>query len=165
MTRNKICLSLAIAFPLSYGVMAKITPEDTAQTSFDISGTIAAECKVNHTNLESSAALDLTTSTAQNASSVAVWCNTGQSSADTTYRSVNNGFLVDESGNRIAYSINVGEQANNLSLSSPQTVKQLSGSGVNGDSVASDIAIIPQVSGLENSGSYSDTIAVTVSYN
>lgn len=144
---------------------AKISLEDTAQTSFDIGGEIAAECKVSNATSDNATSLDLSNAAAQTAGTLSIWCNTGQNVADTTYSSANNGFLIDESGNQIAYNINVGDQANSLSLSSPQTVQQANGSGTAGDTESTNVAIIPQVNGFESSGAYSDTISVTVTYN
>ncbi|MCC2607278.1 Csu type fimbrial protein [Planctobacterium marinum] len=155
-----LCLS-----GLAINASAQMSLDATEQTSFDIGGSIAAECKVANTTTEQAASLDLSNASAQSAATISVWCNTGQNSADTTYSSANNGYLVNESGNQIAYNINVGDNASALSLSSPQTVQQASGTGVQGGVQSSNVAIIPQVSGFENSGSYSDTIAVTVSYN
>ena len=165
MKAASLSLTISVMLPLSGVVFAKISLEDTSQTSFDISGTISAECKVTNTVTDTANSLDLASATAQNASTVSVWCNTGQSAADTTYSSVNNGYLINETGNRIAYSINVGQQANNLSLASPQTIEQFSGIGVNGETIATDVAIVPQVNGFETSGAYSDTISVTVTIN
>lgn len=158
-------LTLAIFASASYGVNANVSLDDTNETSFNIGGNISAECKVTNTATDTATSLDLSSTSAQNASSVAVWCNTGQNSANTTYSSLNNGFLVSDSGNRIAYNINVGEQGNNLSLTSPQSVQQSNGTGTSGDTFTTDVAIMPQVNGFETSGIYNDTIAVTVSYN
>jgi len=157
--------TLAVFIPVGTGVNANISLDDTNETSFDIGGNISAECKVTNTATDAAASLDLSSASAQNASSVAVWCNTGQNLANTTYASLNDGFLVSDSGNRIAYNINVGEQGSNLSLTSPQAVQQSNGTGINGDSFTTDVAIVPQVSGFETSGIYNDTISVTVSYN
>lgn len=157
--------TLAICVFASSGVNANVSLDDTNETSFDIGGNISAECKVTNTATDAATSLDLSSTSAQNASSVAVWCNTGQNSANTTYASLNDGFLVSENGNRIAYNINVGEQGNNLSLTSPQSVQQSNGTGTSGDTFTTDVAIMPQVSGFETSGIYNDTIAVTVSYN
>lgn len=144
---------------------AAISLTDTSQSSFNIGGFISPECKVNNVANNTSTALDLTSTSAQTASSVSVWCNTGQSAANTTYASDNDGFLVNETGNRIAYNINVGDQGNDISLSTPQSISQQSGFGENGEEQVTDVAIVPQVNGLEFSGTYSDTISVTVSYN
>lgn len=158
-------VTLLILLPVSSGAIAKISLDDTNETSFDIGGTITAECKVTNASTDAATALDLSSASAQSASSVSVWCNTGQNSANTTYASANDGYLINENGDRIPYNINVGEQTNNLSLTSPQTVQQVSGTGANGEALSSDVAILPQVNGFESSGAYSDTIAVTVTYN
>lgn len=165
MSKLRGSAAIAIVAGISASVDAKISVEDGAQTSFEIGGSIAAECKVANAANENATALDLSSATAQSAGRLSVWCNTGQQLADTTYSSANNGFLIDESGNQIAYSINVGDQANSLSLNSPQTIQQANGSGTDGNTQATDLAIVPQVNGFESSGSYSDTISVTVTYN
>lgn len=160
-----ISLTLSLLLSVSVAVMAAVSLDDTNETSFDIGGTITAECKVANSTTNAATTLDLSSASAQNASTVYVWCNTGQNSANTTYASLNDGFLVSEEGSRIAYNINVGDQGNNLSLATPQTIQQLTGIGSNGDATTTDVAIIPQVSGFEDSGNYNDTISVTVSYN
>lgn len=164
---RKLGTGLTLAMLLPYGSMAsaKISLDDTNETSFDIGGTITAECKVNNNATDTSTALDLNSTTAQNASSVSVWCNTGQNSANTTYTSRNDGFLVSNTGERIPYNINVGDQGSNLSLATPQTIQQATGIGNAGETISTNVAILPQVNGFESSGAYNDTISVTVSYN
>lgn len=158
-------VTLAMILPVGSMASAKISLDDTNETSFDIGGTITAECKVNNNVTDAATTLDLTSTTAQNASSVSVWCNTGQSSANTTYSSINDGFLVSDAGERIPYNINVGDQGSNLSLTTPQTIQQATGTGDTGESISTSVAILPQVNGFESSGAYNDTIAVTVTYN
>lgn len=145
--------------------MAKIVLTDTNQTSFDIGGEIAPECKVSNLSQEQSTALDLSSNQSQNAGNVSIWCNTGQNAADTTYSSANDGFLVNDNGNQIAYRVNVDGVTSELNLTTPQTVSQGAGIGVDGNDQASVVSIAPQISGLETAGSYTDTISVTVSYN
>lgn len=164
MINKRVLISLCGLLYPAIDASAQISLDATEQTSFDIGGSIAAECKVANQSSDIATTLDLGSSSAQNAATISVWCNTGQNTADTIYSSANNGFLVDDAGNQIAYNINVGDNANALSLATPQTVQQNSGAGTEGDSQRSNLAIIPQVNGFETSGSYSDTIAITVSY-
>ncbi len=150
-----------LALPAS----AAITVNDSNTSSFNIGGQILPECKVANFSPEQATALDLTSSTAQPSATVSVWCNTGQNSANTTYTSTNAGYLVDGTGNRIAYNLGIPGSASDLNLATPQTVSQSAGLGTAGESQDTTVSIIPQVNGFETAGAYSDTIAVTVSFN
>lgn len=144
---------------------ATISVSDTDQTSFDIGGQILPECKVSNYSPERSTSLDLSSSEAQTTASVSVWCNTGQGTASTTYASTNGGYLVNENGQQIAYSVDISGTANDLSLTSAQTVNQNAGSGVDGAEQTRTVSVKPIITGFEYAGTYSDTIEVTVSYN
>lgn len=144
---------------------AEIAVTDTDTTSFDIGGEILPECKVSSYSPERSTSLDLSSSEAQTTASVSLWCNTGQGTANTTYASANAGFMVNENGQKIAYTMDVSGTASDLSLTSAQTVRQISGSGVDGAQQTRSVKIKPIVTGFEYAGVYSDTIEVTVSYN
>lgn len=146
---------------------ATISVDDNNQTSFDIGGEILPECKVNSTATDGATGLDLAATTAQDVASVEIWCNTGQSTASTTYSSANGGVLKNDthSGKDIAYLLDIADTSTGLSLTSDREVSQSAGSDVEGASVAKTVSIRPQVSGFEYEGSYSDTITVTVSYN
>lgn len=144
---------------------ATISVSDTDQTSFDIGGQILPECKVSNYSPERSTSLDLASSESQTTASVSIWCNTGQGTASTTYSSANAGFLVNENGQKIAYSVDISGTANDLSLTSDQTVNQVSGSGVQGAEQTRSVSVKPIITGFEYAGTYSDTIAVTVAYN
>ncbi|BDX05958.1 hypothetical protein [Planctobacterium marinum] len=146
---------------------ASISVEDTNETSFDIGGEILPECKVNSTASNGATGLDLASTTAQDVASVEIWCNTGQSTANTTYSSANGGVLKNDthSGKDIAYLLDIADTSTGLSLTSDQEVSQSAGSDVEGASVAKTVSIRPQVNGFEYEGSYSDTITITVSYN
>lgn len=146
---------------------ATILLTHTEQTSFLIGGNIAAECKVNSTAATNATSLDLSSSSAQNIANVEIWCNTGQSTASTTYESFNNGVLDNNThqGEDIAYLIDISETSSDLSLTSSQTVNQSASTGVNGASTSRTVSIKPQITGFEYEGAYSDTISVTVSLN
>jgi spore coat protein U-like protein len=144
---------------------ANISVTDTDKTSFDIGGEIQPECKVSNSALSSATALDLSSTSAQTAANVSIWCNTGQAAASTTYSSQNAGFLVNETGKKIAYKIDIDGTASDLALTSDQVVSQESGQGVEGADASKSVSIKPVVTGFEYAGTYSDTIEVTVAYN
>jgi hypothetical protein len=146
---------------------ATIELSHTDTTSFDVGGSIAAECKINSTQAPGATSLDLASSNAQEVASVELWCNTGQSTARTTYSSLNNGVLSNgtHASQDIAYLIDIAETGSDLSLTSSQTVSQSSSTGVNGASTSRTVSIKPIITGFEYEGSYSDTITVTVALN
>lgn len=162
LTRKITVLSAAIA--LNAGA---IDVSDTAQTSFEIGGEILSECKVANQTLTAASSLDLTSTAAQAAANVSIWCNTGQSTATTTYTSDNNGKLVHGTANHeIGYELEVGGQTLDLSQAQQaRTINQGAGSGTSGTDTATTVSIKPLVNGFEYSGVYSDTISVTVSFN
>lgn len=162
-TINKTLITIAAFTALNANAKIAIDADDN--TSFDIGGEIKSECKVTNYSPERSTTLDLSSSEAQTTASVSLWCNTGQGTAKTTYSSQNGGFMVSEEGKKIAYSIDISGTANDLSLTSAQTVNQVVGKGTEGQESTRSIAVKPLVNGYEYAGIYSDTIEVTVSYN
>lgn len=150
---------------LNANAAIKVTDDD--KTSFDIGGTIKAECKINSTTLTGAATLDLKTAAYQDVATVELWCNTAQSTASTTYTSTNSGKLKNgkHSGQDISYLMDISQTQSDMNLSSAQTVAQSSSTGTKGDSTVRTISIKPQVNGYEYEGSYSDTISVTVALN
>lgn len=86
----------ALATTTAFCANATISVSDDDTTSFDIGGSIDAECKVSNYSPERSTTLDLASSTAQTTASISLWCNTGQGTARTTYSSLNNGYMVSE---------------------------------------------------------------------
>lgn len=145
---------------------ATISVDDTNETSFEISGTILPECKVNSTAVTGATSLNLASTEAQSVASVEIWCNTGQSSANTTYESLNGGVLKNDThnGEDIAYLLDISDTETGVDLSSAQTISQGAGSDTEGLSVARTVSIRPQVNGFEYEGSYTDTISITVTY-
>ncbi|MCC2607279.1 hypothetical protein [Planctobacterium marinum] len=145
---------------------AAISVDDTAETSFEIGGTILPECKVNNTSSSGAMSLNLASTEAQGVATVEIWCNTGQSTANTTYESLNGGVLKNgtHSGEDIAYLLDISDTQTGIDLSTAQTVSQGSGADIEGASIARTVSIRPQVNGFEYEGSYSDTISITVSY-
>ncbi|BDX06101.1 hypothetical protein [Planctobacterium marinum] len=133
--------------------------------SLDLAGDIEPMCKVRNNVKSRSMNLDLSSNTAQKTNNVFIWCNTGQSNAQATYSSLNDGVLVNENGDSIPYLFTVANTASNLSLATPQTVTQRTGSGTAGADKGRVIKIKPQVNGFERAGTYRDTISVTVSFD
>lgn len=146
---------------------AAIEVAHNAQTSFEIGGTIDPECKVNSTQGANAASLDLSSTNAQEIASVEIWCNTGQANASTTYSSLNNGVLDNDThnGEDIAYLLDIDQTQTGMSLTQAQTVSQSASTGVSGASTSRTVSIRPQVNGFEYEGAYSDTISVTVALN
>lgn len=162
---NKVTKTMiAIAATTAFCANASISVSDDDQTSFDIGGQIQPECKVSNSSSERSMALDLASSEAQTTASVSLWCNTGQGAARTTYSSLNNGYMVSAEGKKIAYSVDITGTANDMLLTSAQSIKQEVGTGVDGADVARDVKVKPLITGFEYAGTYTDTIEVTVSY-
>jgi len=157
-----LCLLMICPNHSSWAVM--YTKAQKSST-FIVGGRIQALCKVRHNTKSRSLRLDLSSPQAQKTNHVYIWCNTGQSSASATYSSVNQGYLVNDNGNKIPYLISIPQTANSVSLATPQTVSQRAGSGTKGEDKRRNIRVIPQVNGLEYAGVYRDTIRVTVSFN
>jgi spore coat protein U-like protein len=161
MKLTKIITVLSASIALHAGA---ISVSDTEQTSFEIGGEILPECKVSNQTLTGSNALDLTSSVSQAAANVFIWCNTGQSAATTTYSSANQGKLVHETAShQIGYELEVAGQV--LDLTQDRAVSQGAGQGTDGSDQSTTVSVKPLVNGFEYSGTYSDTIAVTVSFN
>ena len=154
---------VAIATIAAFNATAAIKVADTESSSFDIGGNIVEECKV--TSTANGNQLKLDSAEAQAVATVEIWCNTGQSTASTTYRSTNAGFLknADRAGKDIAYTVSVANS--NFALTTEQTINQAADSGVDGATKTETVSITPTVNGLEYAGNYSDTITVTVALN
>jgi spore coat protein U-like protein len=157
-------LIIALAASTAMYANATISVSDDNQTSFDIGGQILPECKVNNFSPERSTTLNLASGEAQTTASISLWCNTGQGTARTTYASANNGFMVSEEGQKIAYAIDISGTTNDMRLTSAQTVNQVAGQGVEGAEATRSVKVKPLITGFEYAGVYRDTIEVTVSY-
>ena len=146
---------------------AAITTGHSTETSFIISGSIQPQCKINSAEESRASDLDLTSAVAQAIATVEIWCNTSQSTARTTYSSINDGVLKNgtHAGKDIAYRMNVSGNNDTFDLTSARSINQASASGINGESESRTISIIPTVNGLEYEGTYTDTITVTVALN
>lgn len=137
----------------------------TANTEVEFGGSVDPICRVNHDPKARSGNLDLSSATSQKTNRVFIWCNTGQSNASTTYESINGGYLKNENGDSIPYSVRIPQTENEINLTSAQTVLQRSGTGIAGEDKGRMVWVTPQVSGFEYTGSYTDTILITVTYN
>ncbi|MCJ8272195.1 MAG: hypothetical protein MJK04_22700 [Psychrosphaera sp.] len=160
--RKTLIIASAVA---SMSATAAITVSDTNSAVFIIGGTIESMCKVNSDSSANASSLIIDeTNTSQDIGTLEVWCNTG-SNATTKYSSLNNGFLVD-GVNKVAYTLDVGNFANNVDLSSEYTASATeAGTDNTGTSQSHALKITPLSTGLDMAGNYSDTITVTVSYN
>ena len=155
----------AVATIAALNANAKISVDDTNSTSFDIAGKIDSQCKVSsNAGGDRSTSLNLASAEAQTTASISLWCNTGQSTAKTTYESRNGGYMVHKDGHRIAYAVDITGTASDMRLTSSRTVDQLTGTGVDGSVSTRAVKVKPLITGLEYAGTYTDTIEVTVSY-
>ena len=157
--------ALIVSAFTSIAASANISLSDTNSAVFNIGGTVDNLCKVK-SNADSGASSILidSTQTLQDIGTLEVWCNTGESTT-TTYTSANSGFLVS-GANKVAYTLNVGKLASDISLNRTYTAKNTAaGSGTEGDTELHALKIKPLSTGLEFAGQYADTITVTVSYN
>lgn len=162
---NKLTVITLIWLSQAGACLAAMSANSSDSVSLDMSGTIEPMCKVRNNVKARSLRLDLTSNKAQNTNNVFIWCNTGQSNANATYSSLNNGYLVNEHNQSIPYLLTVANTARDLSLASPKTVSQRAGSGTKGKDKGRVIKVKPQVNGFEYAGTYRDTISVTVSFD
>jgi spore coat protein U-like protein len=156
---------VGVSLATSTMATANIALTDDNTTSFDIAGEILPECKVTNQSSNQATQLNLASPDPQAATDVAIWCNTGQETANTTYSSANQGFLVNEQGNRIAYNLSLENSNGEFNLATAQTIQQRAGEGVDANGETQTLLIQPQVSGFETAGNYRDTVQITVSYN
>lgn len=156
---------IALTAALSLPVSADVSVTDTNTAVFNFGGTIEPMCKVKGNDNGQASTLNLAqNNTTQDIGTLEVWCNTGRN-ATTDYASANNGYLVSGS-NRIAYTLDVGDNVQNVDLSSGFTnANTEAGSDNTGSGKSQTLKITPQANGLEDAGQYSDTITVTVAYN
>lgn len=134
-------------------------------SQWDIGGEIAERCVVNtYAGGDRSTTLDLSSATAQTTASVSLWCNTHSAKAKTTYSSKNGGAMVNASGDKITYTIDVDSEKG-LDLASAKTINQDTGQGTAVGVQTSSVKVTPQVGGLEFAGVYRDTITVEVAAN
>ncbi|MCC2607419.1 Csu type fimbrial protein [Planctobacterium marinum] len=161
----KTLMPLLVLISVLHLPVAMAANQHENSTSIEMGGTIEPTCKVRNNVKQRAVNLDLSSSRAQRTNNVFIWCNTGQSNAQATYNSLNGGYLRSENGDSIPYLFTVANTAANLSLTSPQTVTQRTGSGTAGKDKGRVIKVTPQINGFEYAGVYRDTIEVTVSFN
>ena len=162
--------SLLVATAItSMGTAAVVLDTSGIEAKFAFEGTIEPLCKTSSGNNNNVTSLKLDASQqTQEIGTLDVWCNTGEN-ATTEYTSANGGFLVasNTQGSKIAYTLNIGDTAG-IDLESgtyKHTKATGAGTGDTGETQATSLKITPQSNGLNDSGTYSDTITVTVSPN
>lgn len=152
--------SIAVLAVISF---AEVSVDDTNKVSFGIGGTVTPECKLVSIASNQSKFLNLKSRDRQHTADISLWCNTGQETTDATYASEHNGYLVNNTGERIPYDISVDEEHKGVSLNSPMTINQVVGQGIQGQPVTRSIYIEPKINGFESAGIYTDTIYITLS--
>ncbi|NOU51476.1 hypothetical protein HG263_13145 [Pseudoalteromonas sp. JBTF-M23] len=165
---NTLLKSLFVASAItSLSAAAAVTTSSSNQASFSFEGTIAPLCKTSSgSNSVTGLKLDASQET-QTIGTLDVWCNTGEN-ATTEYTSANGGFLKADNaqGSKIAYTLDIGDTTGiDLQTGSYKHASTLAGTGVDGDTQATALKITPKSNGLNDAGTYSDTITVTVSPN
>lgn len=135
------------------------------ESKWEIGGSIAERCVVStYDGGDRSTSLDLSDPKAQATASVTLWCNTHGGTAKATYSSENAGNMVNEHGDKIAYTVDV-DNAKNISLATAQTIEQVTGQGTAVGEQSRTVKVAPLVNGREFAGVYRDTITVEVSAN
>ncbi|KZN43815.1 hypothetical protein [Pseudoalteromonas luteoviolacea] len=166
---NALLKSLLAATAItSMGAAAAVLDTTGTEAKFTFEGTIQPMCKTSSGN---NSVTDLKLDSSQQTQEIGtldVWCNTGEN-ATTEYTSANGGFLVANSGqgSKIAYTLNIGDTAGiDLQTGAYKHTKATdAGTGTTGETKATSLKITPQSNGLNDAGTYSDTITVTVSPN
>ncbi|MDK1288270.1 hypothetical protein [Pseudoalteromonas umbrosa] len=161
-------LFVATAFT-SISAAAAVTSTTGTEAKFTFEGTIEPMCKTSSGSSNSITGLKLdSTQQTQEIGTLDVWCNTGEN-ATTEYTSANGGFLVanNAQSSKIAYTLNIGDTSGiDLQTGTYKHSKATAaGTGTSGETQATSLKITPQSNGLNDAGTYSDTITVTVSPN
>ncbi|MFC0118720.1 hypothetical protein [Pseudoalteromonas xiamenensis] len=162
---KNLSIVLAIA---SMPLAANVTDLSGNEAKFSFEGAVEPACKTSSgTNTVTGLTLDASQKT-QDIGTLDVWCNTGEN-ATTEYSSANGGFLVADNaqGSKLAYTLNIGDTSGiDLQSGTYKHVKAtVAGSGIAGETKATSLKITPQSNGLNEAGTYSDTITVTISAN
>ncbi|MCF6435444.1 hypothetical protein [Pseudoalteromonas sp. MMG022] len=158
----------AISAIISLSTMSAVTETTGSEAQYSFTGTVEPMCKTS-SGTNSVTGLNLsTTSQAQEIGTLDVWCNTGEN-ATTTYSSANGGYLVADNAqnSKLAYTLNIGDTTGiDLQAGAYEHLNATAaGTGSSGETQATLLKITPQVNGLNEAGTYSDTITVTVSAN
>ncbi|WP_105169103.1 hypothetical protein [Pseudoalteromonas sp. T1lg23B] len=165
---NTLLKSLFVASAItSMSAAAAVAQTTGTEASFSFEGTIEPMCKTDSgTNSVTGLNLDSTQET-QEIGTLDVWCNTGEN-ATTEYSSANGGFLVADNAqsSKIAYTLSIGNTTGvDLQGGTYKHLTTLAGTGSTGETQATSLKITPQTNGMNDAGTYSDTITVTVSPN
>ncbi|MEJ6476610.1 hypothetical protein [Pseudoalteromonas piscicida] len=151
----------------SMSAAAAVVTTTGNEASFTFEGTIQPMCKTDSgSNSVTNLNLDATQET-QEIGTLDVWCNTGKN-AVTEYSSANGGYLMadNQQKSKIAYTLDIGTTAGvDLQNGTYRHLTTLAGTGTSGETQATALKITPQSNGLDDAGTYSDTITVTVSPN
>ncbi|OHU88470.1 MULTISPECIES: hypothetical protein [Pseudoalteromonas] len=158
----------AISAIISLSTMSAVTETTGSEAQYSFTGTVEPMCKTS-SGTNSVTGLNLSTaSQAQEIGTLDVWCNTGEN-ATTTYSSANGGYLVADNAqnSKLAYTLNIGDTTGiDLQAGAYEHLNATAaGTGSSGETQATLLKITPQVNGLNEAGTYSDTITVTVSAN
>ncbi|MFC3030995.1 hypothetical protein ACFOEE_00420 [Pseudoalteromonas fenneropenaei] len=160
-------LFVATAFT-SLTAAANVSTSSGTEAKFSFEGTIDPMCKTSSGTSNSVTGLILDASQqVQDIGTLDVWCNTGEN-AITEYTSLNGGYLVADNAtnSKIAYTLNIGDTSGiNLQTGSYTHTATAAGTGNSGETSATALKIKPLSNGLDDAGTYSDTITVTVSPN
>ncbi|WP_462151921.1 hypothetical protein [Pseudoalteromonas xiamenensis] len=161
-------LLVATAITSAAANAANVTSTSASEAKFSFAGKIDPMCKTSSgtTNSVTNLVLDASQQV-QDIGTLDVWCNTGKN-ATTEYTSANGGFLVADNAqsSKIAYMLTVdGISDINLQTGKYSHTATLAGTGTSGETKATALKIKPLSNGLNDAGTYSDTITVTVSPN
>ncbi|KAF7771135.1 hypothetical protein PCIT_a4180 [Pseudoalteromonas citrea] len=162
-------LLLAVSAITTMWAPAAVLDVSAPEAKFVFEGTIEPLCKTSSGNNNSSRTLQLDASQqTQEIGTLDVWCNTGEN-ATTEYSSANGGFLVanNTQNSKIAYTLDIGDtEGVDLESGAYKHIQATAaGTGSTGETRATLLKITPQSNGLNEAGTYSDTITVTVSPN
>ncbi|WP_105169105.1 hypothetical protein [Pseudoalteromonas sp. T1lg23B] len=158
----------AISTVFSVSALAAVTDTTSSDAQYSFTGTVEPMCKTS-SGTNSVTGLNLSTaSQAQEIGTLDVWCNTGDN-ATTTYSSANGGYLIanNAQNSKLAYTLNIGDTTDvDLQAGAYEHLNATAaGTGSAGETKATLLKITPQINGLNDAGTYSDTITVTVSAN
>ncbi|NOU51478.1 hypothetical protein HG263_13155 [Pseudoalteromonas sp. JBTF-M23] len=153
---------------ISLHATAAVVDTTSSEAKYSFEGTVEPMCKTS-SGSNSVAGLTLDASqTTQEIGTLDVWCNTNDN-ATTEYSSANGGYLVADNslGSKLAYTLSVGDKTGiDLQAGTYTHEKATSaGTGDAGETKSTLLKITPLSNGLNESGTYSDTITVTVRAN
>ncbi len=166
---KKLTIGLT-ALALVFSASSMAHSYGNSKDSFKIGGKIKPMCDLSiYSPDDRSLALKLYGPEAvqyQTTASIGVKCNTGQATAKVTYKSKNNGYLVNvkDANKKIAYIADLSGTSGltDNDMQSPVTVMQVV-TGPEGDSYATrSFKVKPIVNGHEYAGKYRDMIMVHV---